>query len=362
MNRFSRNRQPSDSAHSRISFLIPPASERIGGIDTALDGLSRHLTPQNGVALEISEDQLDGECDLAHFHGMWQTQHSGAYRRCLANEIPYVVSPHGMLEPWAWRHKRWKKWPYYQLIARRQLRNAAAVFAASELEAKNLTRFVEPSRIQVLPFGIDEADLPERRDARMRLGFQEDEQVLLYFSRVDQKKGLDLLLEALRGNTQQRWRVVIAGNGNTAFTQELQRFAATHEANLPRITWAGGVWGTERWDYLVGADLFCLPTRSENFGFAVLEALWAGTPVITTTATPWAKHIEVDGLQICNPDIPSLRDELTVAMSDSAIDCNRRDTLRDWCRSNYHWQTIATRYAKTYQALANTSSTLCLPS
>ncbi|MGK0185220.1 MAG: glycosyltransferase involved in cell wall biosynthesis [Verrucomicrobiales bacterium] len=352
-----RNRSTSQPTVTDVNYLIPPAHERAGGIDTALMGLGRHLS-----AVTSSETDIAPNTALVHFHGIWQTQHRHAYQTCLEENIPYVVSPHGMLEPWAWKHKIWKKWPYFQLTERSHLRNAAAVFAASQLEADNLTRFVSPDRVQVLPFGIDKLNLPDRQDARKRLGFNDDERILLYFSRIDRKKGLDLLLDALRGVTSTGWRLVIAGDGDANFAHELKVFADSHQRQLPSITWTGGVWGEERWDYLAGSDLFCLPTRSENFGFAVLEALWAGTPVVTTNTTPWAQHLEVEGIDICNPDPFSLRDTLSSLILGPEFGAQQRSNLRDWCKDTYHWETIAQQYADAYRTLGLHSSTVCLVS
>ena len=355
-----RSRLTNQPDLTKVSFLIPPPAQRIGGIDTALDGLSRHLTAASGTALVSSETDFESGTELVHFHGIWQTQHRNAYQQCQAADIPYVVLPHGMLEPWAWQHKIWKKWPYFKLFERRQLQNAAAVFAASILEAKNLANFVDPERIRVLPFGMDATGLPDRETARQRLGFGANERILLYFSRIDQKKGLDMLLDALRTAPTSGWRLVIAGNGDAEFTRQLKVFSATHDTTLPPITWVGGVWGSERWDYLVGADLFCLPTRSENFGFAVLEALWAGTPVLTTDATPWAQHRNIDGVHICSPSVPDLHTALHCTLADAHFSTAQRDTLRRWCGDTYHWNTVAGQYAQAYHKLAETETAPCL--
>ena len=96
---------------TEVTYLIPPAAERMGGIDTALDGLHRHLATGTKTHITRSETEFTPHSDVVHFHGMWQIQHGKAYRGCLMQDIPYVISPHGMLEPWAWKHKIWKKWP-----------------------------------------------------------------------------------------------------------------------------------------------------------------------------------------------------------------------------------------------------------
>ena len=342
-----------------VTYMVPPADQRKGGIDTALDGLCSQLS-NHGYDLTKSETVLPEQSDFAHFHGLWQPQHRKAYAECRRRHVPYVISPHGMLEPWAWKHKIWKKWPYYQLVERSHLRRASAVLAASQLEAENLSRFLPNERIHVLPFGISESGLPQREEARARMGLSAGDRVLLYFSRIDRKKGLDLLLEALLQNCiGDDWKLVIVGTGDSDFTDALHSFARRHQTELPAITWAGAVWGAERWDYLVGADLFCLPTHSENFGFSVLESLWAGTPVITTSATPWAAHDDVDGINICDSSIDSIQAALTRATTREFAD-RSRSQLRKWCRDHYHWDVIARKYSDTYLELAEMSLDECL--
>src|SRR5204862_6814745 len=89
--------------------------------------------------------QQSNDGPLFRFHGLRQPGFLKASRFCRAHNIPYVGSPHGMLEPWALRHKAWKKWPYFLLFERRHLRGAAAVLATSDMEAANVTRFFPPA-------------------------------------------------------------------------------------------------------------------------------------------------------------------------------------------------------------------------
>ena len=338
----------------QIDYLIPPANERIGGIDTAIEGLSHHLRVDCNVRIHTGASMRHQTSQLCHFHGLWQPQHLPTYRRCQADGIPYVVSPHGMLEPWAWNHKLWKKWPYYQLIERRNLRKADAVFAASELEAANLGRFVDPAKIIVLPFGLNATNIPSQSSARQRLNLSDTEKVILYLSRIDQKKGLDLLLNSLLGANAEGQTLLVVGDDSTDFAVDMKDFATRHSNQLPSIRWVGPVWEQKRWDYFAAADLFALPTRSENFGFAVLEAVWAGTPTLTTTATPWAAHRDVDHVHICEPTVESVRAKVLEIQNAKPSDTDRRQ-LSHWFQQNYHWTKVSSDYASVYLELVRRS-------
>src|SRR5207248_11540510 len=82
-----------------------------------------------------------GGQEVVHFHGLWQPAFPRLAAHCRRRRVPYVVSPHGMLEPWAWRHKWWKKWPYFFVVERRFLQNANRLVATSQIEAHTLKKF-----------------------------------------------------------------------------------------------------------------------------------------------------------------------------------------------------------------------------
>src|SRR5262249_265438 len=156
-----------------VYFFEPPMRQKVGGLDLAVRSLRSYLLA-SGVSVKAETDfeADDGNADdsVIHFHGLWQPQFVKPSNRCRPPTLPYVVSPHGMLEPWAWKHKRWKKWPYFLLIERRHLQRAASLLATSDLEAGNLRRFFPRSRCSVIPLGLPDSRLPDYALARQRLG------------------------------------------------------------------------------------------------------------------------------------------------------------------------------------------------
>jgi glycosyltransferase involved in cell wall biosynthesis len=339
----------------KIVFCVPPPAQRIGGLDSAIQALRGALTSIGLPVFDELPPTPDGET-LVHFHGLWQPAHSRLARTCLADGTPYVVSPHGMLEPWAWRHKWWKKWPYYKLVEQRFLTRARALVATATSEARRLHHFLPRARVEALPLGLTSDARPDYENARRQLGWNPEERVLLYLSRIHVKKGLDLLLRALaRPPRSEPTRLVIVGDGEPAYVRSLQEFARQHAADLPPIEWKGAIWGASRWPYFQGADLFCLPTHSENFGLAVLEACQVGTPALTTTETPWEAELSTGRGYIGRPTIESIQQLLANFFQQPRWSTEKRAALADWAHANFDWKALAPKYAAIYRSILSLS-------
>lgn len=334
-----------------IHFFEPPAPLRIGGLDAAIQGIRGALI-RHGVAVDGEPPSGPGR-HIVHFHGLWQPAHSRLSHQFRIRRIPYLVSPHGMLEPWAWRHKWWKKWPYLQLVEKRHLGAAATLLATGEMEAGRLRKFARNGqRIDHLPLGLTGDAQPDYTRARQQLGWAPEEQVLLFLSRLHVKKGPDILLRALASmKFPAVTRLVMVGDGDAHFVSALKRFAAGHADTLPRIDWVGAVWGEARWKYFQAADLFCLPTHSENFGLAVLEACQVGTPVLTTRDTPWASALPPEDSYIAEPQVERIRAALTHFFASPRQTPPRRAALAEWTHHRYHWDHLIARYAALYDSL-----------
>ncbi len=332
-----------------VHFFQPPPTQRIGGLDAAIQSM-RAALQRSGIVVD-EELPLSGPDHVVHFHGLWQRDHARAARTCIERGVPYVVSPHGMLERWAWRHKWWKKWPYFQLVEKRHLAQAAALLATGPKEAARLRRFAPLARIETLPLGLTGTAHPNYKSARQQLGWAAEEIVLLFLSRLHVKKGPDLLLRAV---ASMKWpavtRVVFVGDGERSYVESLKHFAADHAGALPRIDWIGAVWGEARWKYFQGADLFCLPSHSENFGLAVLEASQVGTRSLTTVDTPWSEELAPPRGYIAEPRVESIRESLTQFFSAARQPDTQRTELSSWAWDTYEWDRLAPNYASFYSS------------
>jgi len=212
-----------------------------------------------------------------------------------------------------------------------------------------LQKFVPRQRIETLPLGLTSSALPDYENARQRLGWKPEERVLLFLSRIHLKKGLDLLLRALSTiSLPEHTRLIIVGDGEPAYVRSLRQFAEENAATLPPIEWKGAVWGDPRWPYFQGADLFCLPTHSENFGLAVLEACQVGTRALTTTETPWAGQLSAGRGFIGKPTVESVRQLLADFFHQPPWEQEQRSALSNWAHANYDWDVLGRKYAALY--------------
>src|SRR5215471_13508999 len=124
-----------------VDFFEPAPAKRIGGLDLAIRAMEGFLSGagirvrSNPSAVEVGRT---GAPEVVHFHGVWEPEFLRVAAHCRRSGIPYVVSPHGMLEPWARKHKGWKKWPWFVLFERSHLAHASALLTTSEIESRNL--------------------------------------------------------------------------------------------------------------------------------------------------------------------------------------------------------------------------------
>jgi glycosyltransferase involved in cell wall biosynthesis len=337
----------------KIHFHEPPPAQRLGGLDAAIRGMQAALERRRHEVI-VNPGLAAPRPDAAHFHGLWQPDFRRAARAYQKLGVPYVVSPHGMLEPWAWRHKRWKKLPYWHLVEAPWVRRAACVLATAPMEARRLAAFLPNTFVEVLPLGLTGDAKPAYAAAREKLGWPLGEIVLLFLSRIHEKKGLDLLLSALAGiRLPPACRLVIVGpEEQPDYANRCRRFAEENATRLPPIEWKGPAWGEDRWPYLQGADLLCLPTHSENFGLVVLEASQVGTPVLTTTTTPWADVLRGHGGFSAEPHSESIRAELQRFFEQGCAPAEVRHEIAEWAGRTYDWQALGPRYAELYERLA----------
>ena len=243
-----------------------------------------------------------GPVELVHDNGLWSLFHHQVARACQARRISRVVSPRGMLEPWALGQKCWKKRVAGWVYQNRDLRSACCLHATGAMEVESIRAAGFRNPVALIPNGVEmppswavrgslaldvnspvsTGDSPptERRPPSSEL------RTALFLSRIHPKKGLFNLIEAWRQVSPSGWRLIIVGPDEGGHLAEVQR--AVQSAGLERsVEFPGEAWGDARWRFYQNADLFVLPTFSENFGLAIAEALACGVPVITTRAAPW---------------------------------------------------------------------------
>lgn len=222
--------------------------------------------------------------DVVHINCCWTP--SCALLQKWAQQLGYnvVLTPHGMLEPWIMmRHYYIRKLPAIWLYQKTAIIKANYLHATADSEKQNLLNLGWNKRIVVIANGVDVDSL------RIKQSWRRNKE-LLFLSRVHVKKGIKFLIEAvaLLKTEMQGYVVRIAGEGEDGYINELRSLAVQLGVD-DIIHFEGGVYGNKKWELFRNADLFVLPTHSENFGIVVAEALACGTPVITTKGTPWSE-------------------------------------------------------------------------
>ncbi|HUP04564.1 MAG TPA: glycosyltransferase [Bryobacteraceae bacterium] len=254
--------------------------------------------------------------DVVHIHGVWESHCAAAGFICREMQKPFVVSAHGMLERWALRNKRWKKWLYSTLVERRNLRGAACLRALTRQEVGDYRRFGLAAPAALIPNGIA---IPETMDsAPFYRRFPEllGKRLVLFLSRVHHKKGVDILCRAWAALSQEfpDARLVIAGpdfEGTLSRVETLTRKLGLQNS----VTFTGMLGVEDKWAALAAAETFVLPSHSEGFSVAVLEALAAARPVIITPG--------------CNfPEVEEARCGVISLPTDRQIEDAVRDMLR----------------------------------
>lgn len=220
--------------------------------------------------------------DVVHVNCCWLPQ--CAWAQLWAQEAGYkvVLSPHGMLEPWIMARHYWtRKFPALLLYQKKAIVKADCLHATAESEKENLLKLGYNDKIQIIANGIDVESITMKEDWKRK-------KQILFLSRIHVKKGIEFLLEAVAQlkNELSGYTIHIAGEGDTGYINQLKE-KAKQLGIEPMVDFCGGVYGEKKWQLFREADVFVLPTYSENFGIAVAEALASGTPVITTNGTPW---------------------------------------------------------------------------
>ena len=305
---------------------------------------SRATRYSRGFAQALRERLAGDKLSILHDNGVWLGTNYLAARVARATRRPFVISPRGMLTSWAIRHHSWGKRLAWHVYQRRTLAAATLLHATSAEEAEDLRTLGCRQPIAMIPNGVAFAptDLPPTI-APMRRA--------LFLSRVHPKKGLLDLIAVWSELKPPSWELVIAGDADGGHAAEV--VAAIRAAGLEQSCHlVGPVGDDDKWASYAAADLFVLPSYSENFGLVIAEALGCGVPVITTTATPWTG---VESHQ-CGWCVPPGRDALRPALAQALA--RTRDELqhmgargRTWVRAEYSWGQAAEQLGQVYEFL-----------
>jgi glycosyltransferase involved in cell wall biosynthesis len=302
------------------------------------------ISPFQGSCVESAFQKLEAARqapDICHLHGVWLRFCHDTMRSSIRRRIPVILSPHGMLEPWPLNHNGLKKRLAMAIYQRRDLERVRALHATSEMEAAGLRKLGLRQPIAVIPVGVNMPMLDEVP--------KQGKRVALFLSRIHPKKGILDLVNAWKALKPDGWKLVIAGNADGEHLKEV--LAEIRKSGMAEtISYVGEVFEGRKDAVFRSADLFILPTYSENFGIVIAEALSYGVPVLTTHAAPW----RCLGEERCGWSIGIGTEALAEALgsilrkpSGELREMGQRGRL--FAEKNLKWSVIAEAFAETYR-------------
>ena len=305
---------------------------------------------QTGFGDSLASIAQKESVSLVHQHGIWlQSSHEiiGTSSRL---DMPCVVAPRGMLEPWALNNSKWKKKLAWALYQKRDLQLATAFHATALSEAESIRALGFKQPIAVIANGVQLPQHPQLSGINHQ---SSEKRTALFLSRINPKKGLLMLLDAWKRISPDGWRLVIAGNDDSNHLPVVER--KIRELSLQdQVEVAGPLFGEAKEAAYRQADLFVLPSYSENFGIVVAEALGYGVPVLTTTGCPW-QELQTEGCGWwVEPTPAAIEVGLNQALStknEELFEMGRRG--RQLVEDKYQWPGIADRMQEFYEWILN---------
>lgn len=383
----------------KVLQVIPSLSPRLGGPTRAVQGLSKSLQ-EMGVDVQIltTDDDTDqrlnvplnqptsyknipttflprtlrakefiytnalsqwhhknlNSFDLIHTHYLFSYLPSWTARAARHQNIPYLMRPLGQLTPWALSQSARKKNLYTLLLERQNLEGAVTIHCTSPEESINVQNFGIQTPTVSLPLGVDSPKMIQDASEKLHqtYGISQDVPIILFLSRLHPKKQPEVLIRAasylLRN---QPCHIILAGTGDHSYVSQLRALATTLNIDQ-NVTFAGFVDGYDKNLLLQGADVFALPSHSENFGIAVAEALISGLPVVITPGIQISPEIEAAAAGIVVKAEPiAFSSALRQVISRPDMQYSFQENGLRLAKSRYSWKAIARELMSTYQSI-----------
>lgn len=290
--------------------------------------------------------------DLVHVHALFSHTSVAAARRAWQAEVPYIVRPLGVLNRYGMQRRRaFLKRFSLRFVEAPILKRAAAIHFTDEAERSEAEELGIPFHSEIIPLGIPPAETGSRdrflEDHPQLAGHS----LVLFLSRIDPKKGLDILFEAVARGEEVKCRLVIAGDGKPDYVEQLKRLAGSLGI-AARVTWLGRIDGAEKANAFAAADVYVLPSHSENFGIALAEALSHGLPCISTRGVAISQAIaEAEAGLVVETASTAVADAITALLRDEPLRRKLGTNARALVASEYSLEAMGKRLVKMYERI-----------
>ena len=298
---------------------------------------------------EIAKYLADERFELIQIQSVWEMPYHKVILEARKQNIPYIVTPRGMLEPWSLSQKKWKKKLAWWLYQRNDVQKSACVFTTAKMEAEHVSNLGITTCKAVIPNGIETDAYP------CKTSVEGVKKQVLFLSRVHVKKGIELLFEAWKRlhSDYVDWQLLVIGNGEAEYIHSLENRVESLGLK-DSIKILPPVFGEAKIKVYQESALFCLPSFSENFGMVIAEAMSCGTPVITTTNCPWEILNETDTGWCVDLRVENLERALREAMgmdANALYDMGQRASK--FIFDNFDYRSVTRKTLRLYEWLLN---------
>lgn len=293
--------------------------------------------------------------DLVHSNAVFSLPNLPAHWACQWQKVPYIITPHGMLEPWALSYKARKKHLYYHAFERPALNSASGIQSLAVPEAEHLQDLQVNAPIFIIPNGIHHSEfqtLPDPESFYQQFPHTRNKTLILFLGRIDPKKGLDLLAKAFK-SIRHRFplaHLIIAGSDNIGFLPTAKQYFAEADC-LEAVTFTGILTGSIKYSALAAANVYVAPSYSEGFSMSVLEGMASKLPCIITTGCNFEEAAVAEVAYVVDIQAEAIAAALIKCLSDPVKSQAMGDRAHRFILENYTWDKIAEDLIQVYQAI-----------
>jgi len=292
--------------------------------------------------------------DVVHVHSLYLFHDWVASRACLKNDIPYIVRPHGTLDPFLYSRHRFRKRVMEWVFQNKALQGAAAIHFTSNDEQELAAQYCFGRPGIIVPNGVE---LPSETPEVFRSIFFKkhpelvDARIVLFFGRINFKKGLDILVNAFEKVKAKDAVLLIVGPDNEGYGKRVRGWVKNLGVG-ERVIFKGLVAGSEKWEVLSAADIFVLSSYTENFGISVVEAMGMKIPVVISDKVNIWREIKAANAGVVVPcDVDATATAIDNLLLDSDLASKMGGNGRYEAEKTFNWETVGAQLEMHYKKL-----------